>query len=119
MASAICETNQHNHKPHQETQDDQIMRIQGEFRKTRPPMFKGDPNPMAAGQAYHWWESILAMPDVEIANWVAFETIFLDKYFPETMKTMKVREFTNLNQGDMTVGQYQAKFEVFCSLHDS
>ncbi|XP_021830989.1 uncharacterized protein LOC110771064 [Prunus avium] len=139
MASTIRETN--NHEPHQETQDDQIMRIQGEFRKTRPPVFKGDPNPMVAeewlrqmrrkmneqrvpgnlkvtiastyleGQAYHWWESVLAIPDVEIATWVAFETIFLEKYFPETMKTMKVREFTNLYQGDMTVGQYQAKFE--------
>ncbi|XP_016648315.1 PREDICTED: uncharacterized protein LOC103327202 [Prunus mume] len=141
MASAIRETNQQNHEPHQETQDDQIMRIQGEFRKTRPPVFKGDPNPMAAeewlrqikrkmneqrvpgnlkvtiastyleGQAYHWWESVLAMPDVEVATWVAFETMFLEKYFPETMKTMKVREFTNLYQGGMTVGQYQAKFE--------
>ncbi|XP_021801634.1 uncharacterized protein LOC110745800, partial [Prunus avium] len=139
MASAIRETN--NHEPHHETQDDQIMRIQGEFRKTRPPVFKGDPNPMVAeewlrqmrrkmneqrvpenlkvtiastyleGQAYHWWEFVLAMPDVEIATWVAFEMIFLEKYFPETMKTMKVREFTNLYQGDMTVGQYQAKFE--------
>ncbi|CAB4278758.1 unnamed protein product [Prunus armeniaca] len=141
MAFVIRETNQHNHKPHQETQDDQIMRIQGEFRKTRPPVFKSDPNPMAAkewlrqiwrkmneqrvpgnlkvtiaftyleGHAYHWWESVLAMPDVEITTWVAFETIFLEKYFPETMKTMKVHEFTNLYQGDMTVGQYQAKFE--------
>ncbi|CAL8089945.1 unnamed protein product [Prunus armeniaca] len=141
MASAIREKNQHNHEPHQETQDYQIMRIQGEFHKTRPPVFKGDPNPMVAeewlrqmrrkmneqrvpgnlkvttastyseGQAYHWWESVLAMPDVEVATWVAFETIFLEKYFPETMKTMKVREFTNLYQGDMTVGQYQAKFE--------
>ncbi|CAB4294395.1 unnamed protein product [Prunus armeniaca] len=141
MASAIRKTNQQNHEPHQETQDDRIMRIQGEFRKTRPPVFKGDPNPMAAeewlrqmkrkmneqrvpgnlkvtiastyleGQAYHWWESILAMPDVEVVTWVAFETMFMEKYFPETMKTMKVREFTNLYQGDMTVGQYQAKFE--------
>ncbi|KAI5352273.1 hypothetical protein L3X38_005164 [Prunus dulcis] len=45
------------------------------------------------GQAYHWWESVLAMPDVEIATWVAFETIFLDKYFSETMKTRKVENF--------------------------
>ncbi|CAB4263275.1 unnamed protein product [Prunus armeniaca] len=141
MASAIRETNQHNHESHQETQDDQIRRIQGEFRKTRPPVFKGDANPMAAeewlrqimrkmneqrvpenlkvtiastylkGQVYHWREFVLAMPDVEIATWVAFETIFLEKYFPETMITIKVREFTNLCQGDMTVGQYQTKFE--------
>ncbi|CAB4269265.1 unnamed protein product [Prunus armeniaca] len=51
------------------------------------------------------------MADVENATWVAFETIFLEKYFSDTMKSMKVREFTNLYQGDMTVGQYQAKFE--------
>ncbi|CAL9011765.1 unnamed protein product [Prunus brigantina] len=48
MASTIRETNQHNHEPHQETQDDQIMRVQGEFRITWPLVFKGDPNPMAA-----------------------------------------------------------------------
>ncbi|RXI07753.1 hypothetical protein DVH24_009784 [Malus domestica] len=40
MASAIRETNQHNHEPHEGTENDQIMRIQGEFRKTRPSIFK-------------------------------------------------------------------------------
>ncbi|CAL9019225.1 unnamed protein product [Prunus brigantina] len=63
------------------------------------------------GPGAHLHSGIGPRPDVEIANWVAFETIFMEKYFPETMKTMKVREFTNLYQGDMTVGQYQAKFE--------
>ncbi|KAB2608376.1 hypothetical protein D8674_011544 [Pyrus ussuriensis x Pyrus communis] len=100
MASSIRETNQHNHEPHEETKSDQIMRIQGEFRKTRPSIFKGDLNPMQAeewvpknlkvtitctyleGQAYHLWESVLV--------------IFLEKYLPETIRAMKTREFANL-----------------------
>ncbi|XP_048424647.1 uncharacterized protein LOC125470146 [Pyrus x bretschneideri] len=55
MASAICETNQHNHEPHEETESDQIMRIQGEFWKARPSIFKGDPNLM---QAEEWLRQI-------------------------------------------------------------
>ncbi|XP_050142171.1 uncharacterized protein LOC126618121 [Malus sylvestris] len=141
MASAIRETNQHNHEPHEGTENDQIMRIQGEFRKTRPSIFKGDPNPMQAeewlrqikrklndqrvpenlkvtvactyleGQAYHWWESVLVNPDLQITTWTTFGVIFLEKYFPETMRAMKAREFANLCQNEMTVAQYVSKFE--------
>ena len=138
MASAIRETSQHNHEPHDETESDQIMRIQGEFRKTRLSIFKGDLNPMQAeewlrqikrklndqrvlenlkviiactyleGQAYH---SVLVNPDLQITTWTTFEVIFLEKYFPETMRAMKTREFENLCQNEMIVAQYVSKYE--------
>ncbi|XP_068319750.1 uncharacterized protein [Pyrus communis] len=117
------------------------MRIQGEFRKAQPSIFKGDPNLMQAeewlrqikrklndqnvpenlkvtiactyleGQAYHWWESVLVNLDLQITTWTAFEVIFLEKYFPEPMRVMKTREFVNLCHNEMTVAQYVSKFE--------
>ncbi|XP_062029239.1 uncharacterized protein LOC133745201 [Rosa rugosa] len=136
MANAIRGGNNN----HQEDTGNRVMRIQGEFRKSRPPVFKGKMDPMMAeewlrqitsmnnqrvpkdlkviiactyleGQAYHWWESILSMPNTEITIWTAFENIFLEKYFPDTVRGMKVREFINLLQRDLSVAEYQAKFE--------
>ncbi|XP_058219243.1 uncharacterized protein LOC131329855 [Rhododendron vialii] len=40
-----------------------------------------------------------------------FETLFLDKYFPTSLRLAKEQEFLNLKQGTMTVTQYAAKFE--------
>ncbi|XP_068340300.1 uncharacterized protein [Pyrus communis] len=100
VANAKRETTQNNHGPDHETEDNRVMRIQGEFRKTRPP-----------GQAYHWWESVLVMPDNEITTWIEFEKNFLEKYFPSPKKAIKGREFTNLIQRDLTVAEYQARFE--------
>ncbi|XP_024198184.1 uncharacterized protein LOC112201522 [Rosa chinensis] len=51
------------------------------------------------------------MPDTEITTWDAFENIFLEKYFPSTVKGMKAREFVNLVQGELSIADYQAKFE--------
>lgn len=136
MANAIRGNNNH-----QENAESRVMRIQGEFRKSRPPVFRGIMDPMIAeewlrqitrsmnnqkvpedlkvtiactyleGQAYHWWESVLSMPNTEITTWAAFDNIFLEKYFPDTVKATKVREFINLLQRDLTVAEYQAKFE--------
>ncbi|XP_070660660.1 uncharacterized protein [Malus domestica] len=63
------------------------------------------------GQAYHWWESILSIPDTQVTTWEEFETIFLEKYFPSTLRSMKAREFVNLVQGELTIVEYEAKFE--------
>ncbi|XP_016647093.1 PREDICTED: uncharacterized protein LOC107880328 [Prunus mume] len=139
MTSAIRENS--NQDRHHETKEDRVMRIQGQFCKTKPTIFKGELNPMAAeewfrqttrkmdnqripedirvviactyleGQAYLWWESILSMPNTEMTTWKAFESIFLEKYIPSTMKAMDAREFVNLVQGNLTVDQYQSKFE--------
>lgn len=51
------------------------------------------------------------MPDNEITTWIEFEKKFLEKYFPSAIKAMKGKEFMNLIQQDLTVAEYQAKFE--------
>lgn len=136
MANAIREGN---HRA--EDEEGKVMRIQGEFRKSKPLVFKGLPDPIMAeewlrqmkrkmtnqripenlrvtiastyleGQAYHWWESVESMQGTVSMNWEGFERIFLEKYFPSIMKEEKAREFIYLLQRDMTVGEYQAKFE--------
>ena len=138
MANAI--QNNHGGAP-PENAEDRVLRIQGEFRKSKPPVFKGSTDPMIAeewvrqmkrsltnkripedlqvtvactyleGQAYRWWESVLCIPNTVIATWAEFERVFLEKYFPSTQRRLKSREFSTLQQMNMPVGDYQAKFE--------
>jgi hypothetical protein len=44
-------------------------------------------------------------------TWDEFKTIFLNKYFPTNVKDQKEVEFLTLQQGDMSVYEYVAKFE--------
>lgn len=141
MVNVIKEMNENYRGRQHGNEGDRLMLIQGEFRKTRPPVFKGEPDPMVAeewlrqikrrmanqgvpedlmvsiactyleGQAYHWWESVFCTPNAEISTWVEFEKIFLDKYFPCTLRHQKSKEFSTLLQMAMSVGVYQAKFE--------
>ena len=43
-------------------------------------------------------------------SWVEFQGLFNDKYFPESLRHMKEVEFIKLEQNNMTVSQYEAKF---------
>ena len=38
---------------------------------------------------------------------------FRNKYLPAMYQTAKVREFTNLRQGKMSVSEYEVKFDQF------
>ncbi|PRQ55874.1 putative transcription factor interactor and regulator CCHC(Zn) family [Rosa chinensis] len=62
------------------------------------------------GAASYWWDFVKRTCDVESMNWDDFEQIFLNRYFPETIRLAKVEEFLNLTQGEMTVSQYDSKF---------
>ena len=44
-------------------------------------------------------------------TWEGFKTLFLNKYFPSNVKDQKEIEFLTLQQGDMTVDEYVARFE--------
>ncbi|XP_028072454.1 uncharacterized protein LOC114274676 [Camellia sinensis] len=59
----------------------------------------------------HWWELIKNTRDVASLSWNQFRELFLNKYFPSTIRREQVKEFQNLEQGNMTVTQYAAKFE--------
>ncbi|XP_058766744.1 uncharacterized protein LOC131640357 [Vicia villosa] len=44
-------------------------------------------------------------------DWQHFKVAFLEKYFPNSVRTQKEREFQNFKQGDMSVSEYAEKFE--------
>nr|KYP36352.1 hypothetical protein KK1_042539 [Cajanus cajan] len=44
-------------------------------------------------------------------DWECFRTMFMEKYFPESVRHAKEAEFMRLHQGGMTVTEYAMKFE--------
>ncbi|XP_028063085.1 uncharacterized protein LOC114266402 [Camellia sinensis] len=62
-------------------------------------------------EAYHWCELIKNTRDVASLSWNQFRELFLNKYFANTVYREQVKEFQNLEQGNMTMTQYAAKFE--------
>ncbi|XP_020209442.1 uncharacterized protein LOC109794406, partial [Cajanus cajan] len=45
-------------------------------------------------------------------NWDNFKKAFLEKYFPDNVRSRKEMEFLELNQGNDTVAEYAAKFDA-------
>ena len=67
---------------------------------------------MLQGEAENWWKFVkpsLVTPR-GIITWNAFKDKFLDNYFPRDLRKRKAREFLDLKQGNMSVGEYIAKF---------
>lgn len=73
---------------------------------------------MMKGEAKHWWNTIrdtLVGEYDEPPTWEAFLEVFRDYYFPPSVHEKKELEFLELEQGNMIVLQYKAKFmEVVC-----
>ncbi|XP_027192644.1 uncharacterized protein [Cicer arietinum] len=75
---------------------------------------------MLQGEAENWWKGAKAymISAGTPMNWENFCTVFLDKYIPMSIRKQKEFEFTHLQQGDMSVADYVAKFEElarFCA----
>jgi len=68
---------------------------------------------MLLGDAEYWWRSTrsLMRSAHEEVNWESFKGKFFDKYFPMSTRTRLGDDFLKLHQGNMTVGEYAAKFE--------
>ncbi|XP_028226353.1 uncharacterized protein LOC114407426 [Glycine soja] len=67
---------------------------------------------MLQGEAENWWKFVkptLAAPR-GVIPWNSFKDKFLDNYFPRDLRKRKAREFLDLKQGNMSVGEYTAKF---------
>ena len=47
---------------------------------------------------------------MEAMTWVDFRELFMSKFFPASTRHVKAREFLDLQQGDMTVLEYVARF---------
>ncbi|XP_026428958.1 uncharacterized protein LOC113324893 [Papaver somniferum] len=63
------------------------------------------------GEATRWWELTRRSRNDGLFTWVEFRLAFLNKYFPQTARNQRMIEFMQLTQRNMTVAQYQAKFE--------
>ena len=63
-------------------------------------------------EAETWWNFVkTAIPEENgMIPWGVFRTHFLDNYFPLDLRKRKTREFLDLKQGYMSVGEYTAKF---------
>ncbi|XP_057418898.1 uncharacterized protein LOC130713116 [Lotus japonicus] len=72
------------------------------------------------GEAETWWtQAKPRMIQANLMTWIEFKRVFLEKYFPEDVKARKEVEFLELKQGNMTIGQYAAKFEELAQFHPS
>ncbi|XP_028083106.1 uncharacterized protein LOC114284408 [Camellia sinensis] len=64
------------------------------------------------GEADHWWEMIKSTQQVETLTWRQFEDLFMEKYFPNSLRQEMIQEFLQLKQGKMPVAQYANRFEA-------
>ena len=68
---------------------------------------------MLQGEAADWWEIKIGKmgPNDVPFTWEEFRKVFYEKYFPQSIRLQKFREFDRLIQSHMTVAQYAVKFE--------
>ncbi|KAL0551618.1 hypothetical protein IC582_010707 [Cucumis melo] len=61
-----------------------------------------------------WWETTERVlgGDVSQITWQQFKESFYAKFFSASLRDAKRQEFLNLEQGDMTVEQYDAEFDM-------
>ena len=111
------------------------------FRKQKPPMFQGTPDPTKAenwikriqqifeymqltdaqklacaiyqfdDEARCWWEMVVQTQPIDTISWDRFLALFYAKYLIEAQLSGKIKEFMDLLQGRMTVAEYTAKFD--------
>ncbi|XP_057958646.1 uncharacterized protein LOC131151419 [Malania oleifera] len=66
------------------------------------------------GEAECWWQAVKMLEEQRAVptdmTWIRFKELFYDRYFPTTIRAAKAEEFFHLNQGQLTVQQYAAKF---------
>ncbi|XP_074336696.1 uncharacterized protein LOC141673867 [Apium graveolens] len=112
-------------------------------KNVKPPEFKGDPDPVAAGawlkemekafnivqvsdnlktdyasyflknEVNYLWEPTRALEREGHVPWARFTELFLEKYFPDSMQNQMGIEFLELKQADRCVAEYEVKFTEF------
>ncbi|PKA59369.1 hypothetical protein AXF42_Ash001463 [Apostasia shenzhenica] len=69
------------------------------------------PTFMFEGQVEYWWKSIQPrLLERASLSWAKFVEVFFEKYFSDVVRDRKVLEFIKLEQGDLSVDQYEARF---------
>ena len=62
------------------------------------------------GESLVWWDWVKTSRNVEAMAWGDFRELFMRKFFPASAKHVEAWEFLDLQQGDMTVMEYVARF---------
>ncbi|GAU32901.1 hypothetical protein TSUD_393220 [Trifolium subterraneum] len=72
---------------------------------------------MLREEANQWWKNAkLGIGNGGVViTWEMFKREFFNKYFPADVKNKTVVEFMKLEQGNMSVAEYAAKFESLCA----
>ncbi|XP_058754444.1 uncharacterized protein LOC131627621 [Vicia villosa] len=87
------------------------------FFRMDPPEFAGGLDPVIAHDWLASMERIFQAiqcneEEKEIPkDWHHFKAAFLEKYFPNSVRTQREREFQNFKQGNLSVSEYAEKFE--------
>ncbi|XP_058101757.1 uncharacterized protein LOC131245950 [Magnolia sinica] len=64
------------------------------------------------GEAENLWNSVQrGVPSGYAWTWAGFRIKFLEKYFPRSCRSKKIAQFLKLEQGSLTVAQYEVKFD--------
>ncbi|XP_074327757.1 uncharacterized protein LOC141665670 [Apium graveolens] len=61
-------------------------------------------------ESNYWLESMGALEREVPISWTRFTELFFEKYFPDYLQNQMEMEFLELNQGDRSVTEYEAKF---------
>ncbi|RVW88173.1 Transposon Ty3-G Gag-Pol polyprotein [Vitis vinifera] len=84
-----------------------------DFKKLGPPYFSGTSNPT---EAEAWimkiekFFNVIDCSEEQKASYAGFMEAFYKKYFSDSVRRQKVGEFVCLEQENLTVAQYEAKF---------
>ncbi|XP_021829293.1 uncharacterized protein LOC110769588 isoform X3 [Prunus avium] len=87
-----------------------IVELVRELRELGAEPFYGTRSYMKADEwfARSWWDEVKKAEDVSLMDWEGFKTVFYAKYFPA--KDRLEASFLSLEQGSLSVGDYEAKF---------
>ena len=74
---------------------------------------------LLSGEAEFWWMGAQKMMEAkaESITWESFRIKFLEKYFLDSAKFAKEAEFLRLEQGEMCVTAYAARFEYLAGFY--
>nr|KYP61801.1 Transposon Ty3-G Gag-Pol polyprotein [Cajanus cajan] len=68
---------------------------------------------MLVGEVEHWWRGTHHMLTARgvVVDWECFRRMFMEKYFPKSVRHTKEAEFMRLHQGGLSVSGYAMRFE--------
>ena len=63
-----------------------------------------------SGRAQIWWDLVLMTNALDGMTWGTFKRLFLGKYFLHHARNAKRVEFLSLQQGDLSIANFEARF---------